>query len=120
MKYLFVADIYSFVPVYGMSKWYDRKGAVGENALMEILQDVDLKVTLLSMLLMLYVIWMFITDLCIIIIKADHQFNTPVQGSCHFITHRSQKMLLPSQHISEISLCCKVIPSFVTFAVFYV
>ena len=40
-----VADIYSFLPVYGSSRWYDRKGAVDENAFIKILQDVNLKVT---------------------------------------------------------------------------
>jgi len=45
-----VADIYSFLPVYGSSRWYDRKGAVDENAFIKILQDVNLKVTLLSLL----------------------------------------------------------------------
>lgn len=45
-----VADIYSVLPVYGISKWHDRKGAVVESALTELLQDVNSKVTLSSLL----------------------------------------------------------------------
>jgi len=37
--------IYSFLPVYGISKWYNRKGEVDKDALAELLQDVDLKVS---------------------------------------------------------------------------
>lgn len=33
------------MPVYGLSKWYDQKGAVVEDALTETLKDVSLKVT---------------------------------------------------------------------------
>jgi len=39
-----VKGVYSFLPVYGISKWYNRKGEVDENALTELLQDVSLKV----------------------------------------------------------------------------
>lgn len=44
--FVLVADIYSFLPVYGISKWYDRNGTVDESSLIEILKDVDSKVTL--------------------------------------------------------------------------
>jgi len=39
-----VEDIYSFVPVHGISKWYDRKGEVDEKVIRELLQHVDVKV----------------------------------------------------------------------------
>lgn len=43
VKHQIVYSVYSFLPVYGISKWYDRKGAVDENGLAELLQNVDLK-----------------------------------------------------------------------------
>ena len=48
--FILVADIYSLLPVYGISKWHDRNGAVVENALTALLQNVNSKVTLLSLL----------------------------------------------------------------------
>jgi len=39
-----IVDIYSFVPVYGLSRWYNRNGKVDESVLLEILQGVNIKV----------------------------------------------------------------------------
>jgi len=37
-------DIYSFLPLYGTTKWYDRTGAVDESSIAAILEGVSMKV----------------------------------------------------------------------------